>query len=84
MLNIFLADAIEVRLLTEAESRGVSASEYAAQLIERVLSGPSVDEVLAGFRKQVSESGLSDEALDALMEESREDAWRERRENIRE
>jgi hypothetical protein len=38
----------------------------------------TVDEALAPFRRQVQESGLTDEELRAFFEEVREEVWRER------
>ncbi|HUO10442.1 MAG TPA: hypothetical protein VM008_19210 [Phycisphaerae bacterium] len=77
MLTISLSSDIESRLTTEANRHGLQAAEYASQLLERLLASPSVDEVLAPFRKQVADSGLSDEQLDALFENARQEVWQQ-------
>lgn len=43
-----------------------------------LLAEKSFDEILAPFRRNVEESGLSDEALDALFSEARKEASRVR------
>ena len=50
----------------------------ASDLIEHAIAQPSIDEVLAPFRKQVAESGMSDEELDAFF---RNELEAHRREN---
>jgi hypothetical protein len=78
MVHIQLPDALGTRLENEAHRRGVDASQFASQLLERALARPSLDEILAPFRKQVEESGLTDEQLDALFQDAREQAWNAR------
>ena len=46
---------------------------------EKQIQRPRLSEILAPFRRQVRESGISHVALASLFEESREEAWRERR-----
>jgi hypothetical protein len=75
MVNIQRPDALATRLENEAQLRGVDASQFASQLIERALTRPSADEILAPFRKQVGDSGLTDEQLDALFQGARQSAW---------
>jgi hypothetical protein len=71
-----LPESVEAKLTTEAQRHGVGAAQYAAELITQALVKPSVDEILAPFRKQVADSGLSDEQLDGLFEGLREKASR--------
>jgi hypothetical protein len=40
-------------------------------------TSPTVDELLAPFRNQVDESGATDEELDNLCEELRQEVWRD-------
>ena len=42
-------------------------------MIDRDIQGPTLDEVLAPFRRQVEESGMSDDELGAFFEEVREE-----------
>jgi pyruvate-formate lyase len=54
------------KLIQRAAQSGRDVSSLAADLIEEAISRPTVDEVLAPFRKQVAESGLTDTELDDL------------------
>jgi hypothetical protein len=58
-------------LRDRAKARGEDIASYVARLIQEALTTPSVDELLAPFRKQVAESGITDEELDQLGEELR-------------
>lgn len=69
-------DAEEV-LRERAKARGEDVASYAARLLQEALATPSVDELLAPFRRQVEESGVSDEQLDQLGDELRREARRE-------
>ncbi len=62
-----------------ARQKGKSAADLVRELIEvEILSTKSFDEVLAPIRQGFVESGLDEGELDALFEEAREDAFRER------
>jgi hypothetical protein len=61
MLQIPLAPETEEALRERAKANGQDVASYAARLIQEALSAPSVDELLAPFRKQVEESGITDE-----------------------
>jgi hypothetical protein len=71
-----LDPADEKKILERAARSGQDVTAYIHRFIERDLRG--VDEALAPFRRQVEESGMSDEELRAFFEEVREDAWREK------
>jgi hypothetical protein len=77
MLAVPLQPATEAALRERAEARGQDAAVYAAQLIHDALNAPSVEELLAPFRRQVAESGATDAELDELAEELRNEAWQE-------
>jgi len=64
LLKLRLSSAANQRLAERAAESGQDIAGYASQLIEREVSRPSIDEVLAPYRKQVAESGMSDEELD--------------------
>jgi len=53
-------------------------AEYTVRLLDEVLRKPSLDEILGPFRKQVAESGITDDELDTFFEEPRDEVWRER------
>ena len=78
MVHILLPDTLGTRLENEAHRRGVDASQFASQILERALASPSLEEILAPFRKQVQDSGLTDEQLDALFQDAREEGWNSR------
>ncbi len=71
MLQIPLPPDTEETLRERAKANGQDVSAYAARLIQDALNTPSVDELLAPFRQQVEESGITDEGLDRLGEELR-------------
>ena len=79
MLQIPLPPDTEETLRERAKASGEEVASYAVRLLQEALSTPSVDELLAPFRKQVEESGLSDEQLNRFGEELRNDARREQR-----
>ncbi len=69
-------------LETNARASGMSVDEYACELIEKGLAAqePTIDEILAPFRREVEESGITDEELDELFMEARRDYYREQSE----
>jgi len=73
MLQVPLPPDAEEKLRQRAEANGEDVASYAARLLKEALSAPSVDELLAPFRKQVEESGITDRELDQLGEELRRD-----------
>jgi hypothetical protein len=78
-LTITLTPETERKLTEQARRSGRDVAVLARELIERGLAaGPTIDEILAPFRRQVADSGLSDDQLDALFQEEREEVWREK------
>jgi hypothetical protein len=69
-----------LRLVDErAQTAGLLREEYIrAVLLNVVSSGPSVSEILAPFRSQVAGSGISDQELDRLFAQARDESHRER------
>lgn len=72
------ADKMQV-LIDKAVASGMTPEEYALRLIVAGLAPPepTFDEILAPFRRQVEESGITDEELDALFMQARRDYARE-------
>ena len=78
--------AVRLRLTAEATQRlaeraaraGQDLAEVASAIIEDAVTKPSVDELLAPYRHQVAESGMSDEELDEFHERLRDKVWEER------
>jgi hypothetical protein len=56
--------------MQDPQTNGASAPKKA-------YSKETTDERLAAFRQQVEESGITDEDLDRLFEELREEVWQE-------
>jgi hypothetical protein len=77
MLQIPLSADTEELLRERAKASGEDVSSYAARLLQDALVAPSVEELLAPFRKQVEESGITDAELNSLGEELRKDVWEE-------
>ena len=78
MVQISLPAETEEVLRERAKASGEDVSSYAARLVQEALAAPSVDELLAPFRKQVEESGLSDQQLSQLGEELRQEVRQDR------
>jgi hypothetical protein len=78
MLHIPLPPDTESLLRERALAHGEDVSAYAARLLKEALSAPTVDELLAPFRKQIEDSGITDQELDALGESLRDEVWRNR------
>jgi hypothetical protein len=59
--------------------RGKSAEELVREIIQaEIQAASSFDEILAPIRQGFKESGLSEEELDELFEEAREEVYREK------
>jgi len=88
-ITISLSSEIEESVKSQATKEGKPLEDYVESLVEEgsrrrdridLLAEKSFDEILAPFRRNVEESGLSDEALDALFTEARKEASRARKE----
>ncbi|HEV3417277.1 MAG TPA: hypothetical protein VG056_10700 [Pirellulales bacterium] len=77
MLQVSLTPETVAALRERANARGEDIADYAARLLRDAVTAPSVDELLAPFRNQVDESGATDEELDNLCEELRQEVWRD-------
>ncbi len=79
MLQIPLTPVAEELLQERAKAHGEDVASYAARLLQDALVAPSVEELLAPFRKQVEESGITDAELHSLGEELRTEVWQARK-----
>ena len=68
-----------LRLVDEkAQSAGLGRDAYIRAILSKDVTGePSIGEILSSFRTQVGSSGISDEELDRLFFEAREESYRE-------
>ena len=78
-LSISLSPRAEANLRQRAAAEGKDSTAYASELVENAVTKPTLDEILAPFRKRVSESGMSDQQLDEFYENLRNEAWIERK-----
>jgi hypothetical protein len=78
-LTLRLSEQARAKLTEQAAHIGQDIAAVASALIEQAVARPNVDEALAPFRKQVGQSGMTDDELDAFFEEVRERAFQERR-----
>lgn len=78
MLQVPLSPDTERALRERAHANGEDVASYAARLIQQALTTPSVDELLAPFRREVEESGIADDELDRLGEELRQEVRQEK------
>jgi len=75
-----LSEAVVEAVNERAKEVGVAAEEYVRFLIEEDIASPLNARVLyAPVREQIKASGISDEDLDVLLEEAREEVFRENR-----
>jgi hypothetical protein len=79
MIQILLPPDAEEMLRRRAAASGEDAGSYAARLLQESLSSPTVDELLAPFRRQVEESSITDDELNRLGEELRREARQQAR-----
>ena len=68
----------ERRLAERAARAGQDVASYLHHLIDRDIDLESLDAILAPMRRNFEESGMTDDDLAALVEEVREDIWREK------
>jgi hypothetical protein len=88
-ITISLPPEVEEAVKSQANKEGKPLEDFVESLVEEgsrrrdridLLAEKSFDEILAPFRRNVEENGLSDEALDALFTEARKEASRARQE----
>jgi hypothetical protein len=88
-ITISLPPEIEESVKSQASKEGKPLEDYVESLVEEgskrreridLLAEKSFDEILAPFRRNVEDSGMIDEVLDALFTEARKEASRARKE----
>ena len=78
-IEIPLPDELLQLVDERARTAGVPREAYIRAVLSRDVSAePSISEILAPFRDQVESSGISDDALDQLFSEAREEARTDR------
>jgi len=76
-ITISLSPKQEKQLAERAAQAGQEIAAYVHDLIDRDLGAKDLDAILAPVRRNFEDSGMTDEDLTALVEEVREDIWRE-------
>lgn len=77
-LRIDLSTETERELRERALAAGKDVDEFVREAVEeKLLRSKSLDELLAPVRAKFERSGMTEEELDALVEEAREEIWRE-------
>ena len=76
-LTIERSETVERELTRWAVDSGQTAEAFLAEMTERFLTSPRIDTTLAPFRKQVAESGMTEDELNEFFQEIREEVWQE-------
>ena len=76
-ITINLSPEQERRLAERAARAGQVVPAYVHRLIDHDIRAESLDAILAPVRRDFEQSGMTDDDLAALVEEVREDIWRE-------
>ena len=79
-LTIKLPKEIGAALADKAKLSGRDSIEFVEDLVTKELSTPSLDEILAPFRRQVEESGITDDELDDLFTAARKEVFKAKKE----
>jgi hypothetical protein len=91
-ITIELPPEVEESVKTQAAKEGLPIEHYVMSLVQEgtqrreridLLSEKTSDEILAPFRRNVEDSGMSDEELDDLFTEARKESCRARKERTR-
>lgn len=83
-ITIDLQPDLETQLRKRALETGCDVENYVKSVIERELTGPlRLRDLYAPVRKQINKSGISEDELDTLLEEAREEAFHERTSDVR-
>ena len=79
-LTISLPKDVGIALESKAKMSGRDSAEFVEDLVMKEVNRPSLDEILAPFRRQVEESGITDEELDELFTEARKEVFKAKKE----
>lgn len=79
-ISIPITPQTEIKLRQRASASGQDVAAVASEILEQAVSRPTVDEVLAPFRQQVADSGMSDVEVDDFFRAELEAERREKKE----
>ncbi len=77
-ITIELSAADEQTLKARAAGSGQDLPDYISALIKKEIHAPTLSEILAPLRRQFEESDMTEDELDALVEEARNEVWQEK------
>lgn len=77
-LTINLPKDVGAALADKAKKSGRGATEFVEDLVTKEVTKPSLDEILAPFRREVEKSGITDDEFDEFVEEIREEIYQEK------
>ena len=78
-VTINLPPELEQVLRQQAARKNQDVTTFVLQAVqEKIARGQTLDEICAPFAAAVAASGVSDEELDRLIEEAREEVWQEK------
>lgn len=77
-LRVPISPETEARLRAKAADTGLDIEAYAARALDRAVSRPSLDDILAPLRDEVACSGVSEEGLTQLLEQAKHETRAQR------
>ena len=78
-VTISIPPSLAGKLLERAQSSGCATEDYITRLIEKDVSRKSLRDIFAPVREEIAASGISEDELDSLLQEAREEAFQERK-----
>lgn len=70
-LTVPISFDVATKLRERAASAGKAPEKYAAEVLARELTRPSLDELLLPIRQEVEESGMTEDQLADLLEKAK-------------
>ncbi|MFN0278594.1 MAG: hypothetical protein ACKVRN_08330 [Pyrinomonadaceae bacterium] len=80
-LTISISDQIGTILLKRANDKGREVNDFVREIVEDQALTPTLDELLSPVRKEVAESGITEDELDDFMYTLRNKVIEERARN---
>jgi hypothetical protein len=77
-LLVPISPEAQAKLTAKAAASGVDVTTFAAKTLERAAFRPTLDEVLAPLRQEFEESGMTEDELTDLLEQTKHEARAER------
>lgn len=78
-LTLPISAEAEAKLTARAAAAGVDVATFAAGMLERAVSKPTLEEVLAPLRREFERSGMAEDELTDLLETAKHEIRVQRR-----